>query len=81
MELEKIDRLKELIKQRDALTNDLSKLDTSLNISPSKIVFEWDSGFLISIDIPFGKSAKIRDFLKEMFRKELNDVENRILSL
>jgi len=62
MELEKIKRLKELIKQRDTLLEDLDSIQKLHTISPQYIVLEWGSGYTLGINVPDDTFETIRDF-------------------
>jgi hypothetical protein len=81
MELEKIERLKELIKQRDALLNDLYSIKEYHAIPPQQIVFNWGSGYTLRIKVHFGTYETIRVFLEDLLTKKLDEVNNYILKL
>jgi hypothetical protein len=81
MELENVERLKELIKQRDALLNDLDAIKKQHTIPPQHIVLEWGSGYVIGIDVPFGTFDTIRVFLEDLLTNKLDEVNNYILKL
>lgn len=81
MELENIERLKELIKQRDALLEDLDAIKKQHTIPPQYIEFEWGSGYTLGINVPFGTFETIRVFLEDLLNKKLDEVNNSILKL
>ena len=82
MELEKIERLKELIKNRESIINSLKTLEgIERGCAPYQILFEWKNGHQLAINIPFGTSRNIEDFFKDLLNKELEEVENWIKKL
>ena len=82
MELEKVERLKELIAEREKLQHDLKTVkDVGGGISPKYLVFRWDYDHGCSIEVPHGKKCEITDFLEKLLNKELDRVNNRILDL
>ena len=81
MELEKIKKLKELIKQRDTLLDDLDSIKKQNTIPPQYIVFEWGSGYTLYINVPSGADETIRVFLEDLLTKKLDEVNNYILKL
>ena len=81
MELENVETLKNLIKERDVLLKDLDSIKIPSTFPPKHIVFEWESGHTLSITVPSGKYVTIITFLEDLFNKELDKIEDSILKL
>ena len=81
MELEKIERLRELINSRDVLLADIKKIDDESSIAPKELAFEWGSGYCKRINIPHGTYYKIKEFLLNLLNKELENTNEWILKL
>jgi hypothetical protein len=81
MELEKIERLKELINCRDVLLADIEKIDDKSSIAPQELTFEWGSGYSKRINIPHGTYCKIKEFLLNLLNEELENTNKWILKL
>jgi hypothetical protein len=82
MELEKIERFKELIAEREKLQHDLKTVkEVGGSIGPKYLVFRWDSDYERYIEIPHEKKREITDFIEKILNKELDGVNNWILDL
>jgi len=80
MELENIERLRELINCRDVLLADIERIDKG-TLAPQELTFEWDSGHSVRINIPHGTYYKIKEFLLNLLNEELENTNKWILKL
>jgi hypothetical protein len=82
MELSKIERMNELIHKRADLLDSIQQVNkVEGDIPPNDIIFDWKSGYSITINISPGNIDVIQKFFFNLLKKELEEVETLIKEL